>query len=65
MVGDLHLTMEMTSICGLGNVGANPLKSVLMHFRDDMASYVRTAFRPANEPAIGPAEDLPTMGYQR
>ena len=45
IVGDLRSAMEMASICGLGMVGANPLGTVLRHFRDDMAAYVRTSLR--------------------
>ena len=52
MVGDLQQAMEMTSICGLGMVAGNPLISVFRHFRDDLASYVRTA--PARPSANGP-----------
>ena len=49
MIGDLRLAMEMSSICGLGMVGANPLGSVARHFRQDMAGHARTSL-PAKIP---------------
>ncbi len=49
MVADLRQAMEMSSICGLGMVVANPLGSVVRHFRSDLEAYVRTAMGPILE----------------
>ncbi len=56
MVGDLRSAMEQASICGLGMVGANPLGTVVRHFRDDMTAYVRSTFRPATQAGIRTVE---------
>ncbi len=65
MVADLRKALEMASICGLGMVAANPLGSVIRNFRDDMAGYVRTAFRPAPSPAVGGDDPLRTLEVKR
>jgi NADH:ubiquinone oxidoreductase subunit F (NADH-binding)/NADH:ubiquinone oxidoreductase subunit E len=38
---DLAETMLLTSICGLGQVAANPIRSVLLFFRTDVDKYSR------------------------
>jgi NADH:ubiquinone oxidoreductase subunit F (NADH-binding) len=39
VVQDLGNTMIATSICGLGQVVANPILSVMKHFPEDLAKY--------------------------
>jgi NADH:ubiquinone oxidoreductase subunit F (NADH-binding) len=39
-VGELAETMELTAICGLGTVAANPLVTLLRHFPQDVGNYV-------------------------
>jgi formate dehydrogenase beta subunit len=36
LLGELRVAMEMTSICGLGMVAANPVGTVFRFFRDDL-----------------------------
>jgi NADH:ubiquinone oxidoreductase subunit F (NADH-binding)/NADH:ubiquinone oxidoreductase subunit E len=40
LVNDLAETMAITSICGLGMVAANPMASVIKHFREDLEQYL-------------------------
>jgi NADH:ubiquinone oxidoreductase subunit F (NADH-binding)/NADH:ubiquinone oxidoreductase subunit E len=40
-VADLAETMTATSICGLGMVAANPITSVIKHFPEDVAKYLK------------------------
>lgn len=40
LVNDLAQTMGITSICGLGQVAANPIASVIKWFPDELAKYV-------------------------
>lgn len=42
MVGDLAQTMTLASICGLGQVAANPMASVVKFFPEDLAKHLRT-----------------------
>ncbi|MBI3451925.1 MAG: NAD(P)H-dependent oxidoreductase subunit E [Rhodospirillales bacterium] len=37
LIGELSQTMTDASICGLGQAAANPVKSVLKHFREDVS----------------------------
>lgn len=39
LVGELAETMFLTSICGLGQVAANPITSVIKHFREELDAY--------------------------
>jgi NADH:ubiquinone oxidoreductase subunit F (NADH-binding)/NADH:ubiquinone oxidoreductase subunit E len=39
LVGELGEAMRLTSICGLGQVAANPLASVITHFPQDLANH--------------------------
>jgi NADH:ubiquinone oxidoreductase subunit F (NADH-binding)/NADH:ubiquinone oxidoreductase subunit E len=39
LVNDLSQTMGITSICGLGQVAANPIASVIKFFPEEMAKY--------------------------
>jgi len=41
VVSELSQTMYLTSICGLGQVAANPIASVLKYFPDDVNRYLR------------------------
>ncbi len=41
LLQSLAQTMTQTSICGLGQVALNPILSVIKHFPDDVAKYVR------------------------
>jgi NADH:ubiquinone oxidoreductase subunit F (NADH-binding)/NADH:ubiquinone oxidoreductase subunit E len=43
VLGELQRAMELTSICGLGMVAANPLVSALRYFRDDLAPFLQPA----------------------
>jgi NADH-quinone oxidoreductase subunit F len=43
LVHDLAGTMFLTSICGLGQVAANPITSVLKHFPEEVEAYLRQA----------------------
>jgi NADH:ubiquinone oxidoreductase subunit F (NADH-binding) len=36
LIEGLAASMEMTSICGLGRIAANPLTTLLAHFPDDV-----------------------------
>jgi formate dehydrogenase beta subunit len=40
LVGDLAQAMTLTSICGLGQVAANPLTSVLKYFPEDLEKHL-------------------------
>jgi NADH:ubiquinone oxidoreductase subunit F (NADH-binding) len=39
VIGELSDTMGVTSICGLGQVAANPIATVLKYFREDLERY--------------------------
>jgi hypothetical protein len=55
LIGEIKSTLELTSICGLGMVAANPIASVFAHFRDELGP---TCVRPstgAPRPAIASA----------
>ena len=39
LVPELAQAMGLASICGLGQVAANPLTSLLKHFPEDLARY--------------------------
>jgi NADH:ubiquinone oxidoreductase subunit F (NADH-binding) len=41
LMQDLGEVITLTSICGLGQVVYNPIKSVLRYFRDDFEHYLR------------------------
>jgi NADH:ubiquinone oxidoreductase subunit F (NADH-binding) len=47
LVGELAQTMSTTSICGLGQVAANPITSVIKHFREDLDKYLNGQTLPA------------------
>jgi NADH:ubiquinone oxidoreductase subunit F (NADH-binding)/NADH:ubiquinone oxidoreductase subunit E len=40
VINDLSQTMSISSICGLGQVAANPIASVIKHFPEDLQKYV-------------------------
>ena len=40
LIEDLALTMELSSICGLGMIAAKPITSVLRYFRAELESYL-------------------------
>src|SRR5262249_4018041 len=40
-VNELAEAMTLTSICGLGQVAANPIATVLKYFRDDLEAYFK------------------------
>jgi NADH:ubiquinone oxidoreductase subunit F (NADH-binding) len=40
LIGELADTMSTTSICGLGQVAANPITTVIKHFPDDLSKYL-------------------------
>src|SRR5262249_22443738 len=41
LIGELSETMSLTSICGLGQVAPNPIASVMKHFPEEMARYLK------------------------
>jgi NADH:ubiquinone oxidoreductase subunit F (NADH-binding) len=43
VISDLAETMAITSICGLGQVAANPIATVIKHFREDLDKYLARA----------------------
>jgi NADH:ubiquinone oxidoreductase subunit F (NADH-binding) len=43
LVGELADTMTLASICGLGQVAANPLTSVIKHFPEDLQRYLKAS----------------------
>jgi NADH:ubiquinone oxidoreductase subunit F (NADH-binding) len=45
LIGDLAEAMGLTSICGLGQVAANPLTSVLRHFPTDFEQFISAKSR--------------------
>jgi NADH:ubiquinone oxidoreductase subunit F (NADH-binding) len=47
-IGELAETMYLTSICGLGQVAANPLTSVLKYFPEDVERYLRAVGEPGH-----------------
>jgi len=55
LIGDIKSTLELTSICGLGMVAANPISSVFAHFRDELTPYMRA---PLDRSSTGTAADL-------
>ena len=40
MIDELSEALELTSICGLGQVVPNPVVSVLTHFRDEVEDHL-------------------------
>jgi hypothetical protein len=55
LIGDIKSTLELTSICGLGMVAANPISSVFAHFRDELIPYLRP---PLDRTMTGTSADL-------
>jgi len=41
VIQELSYTLDMTSICGLGQVVSSPFKSVLKHFRSEVDAYLQ------------------------
>jgi NADH-quinone oxidoreductase subunit F len=41
LVDELAQTMLLTSICGLGQVAPNPVRSVMKYFRPELDRYVK------------------------
>jgi NADH:ubiquinone oxidoreductase subunit F (NADH-binding) len=41
MVEALEQALELTSICGLGRVASNPLKSLITHFPEDVRAHLK------------------------
>ena len=52
MVDDLAFTMGQASICGLGQVAANPILTVMRFFREDLNKYLQRA--PVKQPIPAP-----------
>jgi formate dehydrogenase beta subunit len=57
LVGELHQTLELTSICGLGMSAGKPLTTALRSFRQDLAP----PLRPRAEPSQATATMTMTM----
>jgi NADH:ubiquinone oxidoreductase subunit F (NADH-binding)/NADH:ubiquinone oxidoreductase subunit E len=57
LVEELAAAMYATSICGLGQVAANPIASVLRHFREDLEKYLEPT--PAARPEAGAPKKEP------
>ena len=53
MIDDLSHTLMQASICGLGQVVPVPIKSVLLHFRDEIDEHLLRHRCPANVCAMG------------
>ena len=47
VVDDLAGAMSLTSICGLGQIAANPMKTVMKHFGEELAEHVHHRRCPA------------------
>jgi NADH:ubiquinone oxidoreductase subunit F (NADH-binding) len=47
LIDELAQTMIMTSICGLGQVAANPMTTVIQHFRDELNEHIVNGRCPA------------------
>jgi formate dehydrogenase len=52
LLNELTRVMTDASICGLGQAAMNPVKQVLKHFRDDLATAPAAAPPPV---PVGPA----------
>jgi NADH:ubiquinone oxidoreductase subunit F (NADH-binding) len=59
LIKELARTMELTSICGLGAVAANPLITLARHFRENMEKYLRRASKPDEVTASSKEEGIP------
>ena len=53
MIDDLTHTLMLASICGLGQVVPVPIKSVLLHFRDEIDEHLLRHRCPANVCPMG------------
>jgi formate dehydrogenase beta subunit len=53
MIDDLAHTLTLASICGLGQVVPVPIKSVLVHFRDEIDEHLLRHHCPANVCPMG------------
>ena len=53
MIDDLAHTLILTSICGLGQVVPVPIKSVLVHFRDEIDDHLLRRHCPAGVCPMG------------
>lgn len=49
LIEELALTMELSSICGLGMIAAKPITSVLRYFSSELESYLVPEFSQATE----------------
>jgi formate dehydrogenase beta subunit len=51
LVGELADTMSLASICGLGQVAANPISSVIKHFPEELNRYLKTSANGTQPPS--------------
>lgn len=57
-IADLDQALRLASICGLGQVAAKPVTSVLAHFREEVEDHVRRRRCPEGTcPTAGPADE--------
>ena len=47
VVDDLAQSMSLTSICGLGQIAANPMKTVMKHFAEELDEHIKHRRCPA------------------
>jgi NADH-quinone oxidoreductase subunit F len=47
VVDDLAQSMSLTSICGLGQIAANPMKTVMKHFAEELEEHLKHRRCPA------------------
>ena len=47
VVNDLAQSMSLTSICGLGQIAANPMKTVMKHFPEELEEHLKHRRCPA------------------
>jgi formate dehydrogenase beta subunit len=59
LIGELSEAMILTSICGLGQVVPNPIKSVLTHFPSEIQEHIERQRCPSGVCQPGPARPAP------
>ena len=47
MVNELAQAMSLTSICGLGQIAANPMKTLMKHFPEELEEHLKHRRCPA------------------
>jgi len=57
IIDDLDQALRLTSICGLGQIAAKPLTSVITHFRDEIDDHVVRKRCPTGVCPMGAPEE--------